>query len=46
MSIKLYKEFKDFHDEIKLDKESSNLKDKREILQKDISDKLPEELKK
>ena len=46
MSVKLYKQFKEFHEEIKLDKESSNLKDKREILQKDISDKLPAELKK
>lgn len=44
MGAKLYKQFKDFHDVIKLDKESSQLKEKREILQSDIESKLPKKL--
>ena len=31
MGAKLHKQFQDFHDTIKLDKESSLLKEKREI---------------
>lgn len=41
MKPRLYKEFQDFHDDIKLDKESSLLKDKREVLQEDFENKFP-----
>ena len=34
MGAKLYKQFQDFHGTIRLDKESSLLKEKRETLQK------------
>ena len=44
MGAKLHKQFKDFHDTIKLDKESIPLKQKRETLQADIEKKLPGEL--
>ena len=44
MGARLHKQFKDFHDTIKLEKESSQLKEKREILQSDIESKLPEKL--
>ena len=44
MSAKLHKQFMDFHDAIKLDKESSMLKQKRDALQADIEKKLPDEL--
>lgn len=45
LGAKLHKQFQDFHNTIKLDKETSQLKDKREILQSDIEDKLPGKLK-
>lgn len=45
MGAKLYKQFQDFHNTIKLDKSSSQLKEKREILQSDIESKLPDKLK-
>ena len=44
MGAKLHKQFMDFHDTIKLDKESTLLKQKRDTLQADIEKKLPEEL--
>lgn len=44
MGARLYKQFKKFHDTIKLEKEVTLLKEKREILQADIEEKLPEEL--
>lgn len=44
MGAKLHKQFQDFHDTIKLDKESSLLKEKRETLQSDIESKLPGKL--
>lgn len=44
MGAKLHKQFQDFHDTIKLDKESSLLKEKRETLQSDIEAKLPSKL--
>lgn len=44
MGAKLHKQFQDFHNAIKLDKESSLLKEKRETLQSDIEAKLPGEL--
>ena len=44
MSAKLYKQFQDFHNTIKLDKETSQLKEKRETLQTDIENKLPQKL--
>lgn len=42
--MKLKKQFSDFYDEIKIGKESEKLKDKREILEKDIKDKFPNEM--
>ena len=45
MGAKLHKQFQDFHNAIKLDKESNQLKAKRDILEADIKDKLPEKLK-
>ncbi|MDD6282314.1 MAG: hypothetical protein PUA70_02680 [Oribacterium sp.] len=39
--VKLKKEFDDFYKEIRIDKESQDLKDKREVLQSDIKSKLP-----
>lgn len=42
MGAKLYKQFQDFHNTIKLDKETSQLKEKRETLQTDIKNKLPQ----
>ena len=45
MGAKLHKQFMDFHNTIKLDKESTMLKQKRETLQTDIENKLPTELK-
>lgn len=44
MGAKLYKQFKDFHVAIKLDKGSSLLKEKRDMLQADIEEKLPGKL--
>lgn len=44
MGAKLHKQFQDFHDAIKLDKESSLLKEKRDTLQSDIEKKLPDKL--
>ena len=44
MGAKLHKQFMDFHDTIKLDKESTLLKQKRDTLQADTEKKLPEEL--
>lgn len=46
MGAKLYKQFNEFHDAIKLDKESTPLKEKREMLESDIKSKLPSELEK
>lgn len=46
MGAKLYKQFQDFHNTIKLDKESSQLKEKRETLENDIKNKLPSNLEK
>lgn len=46
MGAKLYKQFQDFHGTIRLDKESSLLKEKRETLQSDIEAKLPGKLEK
>ena len=40
--VKLKKEFDDFYKEIRIDKESQDLKDKRDVLQSDIKSKLPE----
>lgn len=45
MGAKLYKQFEDFHNTIKLDKSSTQLKEKRETLQSDIENKLPDKLK-
>lgn len=45
MSAKLHEQFMKFHDTIKLDKETSQLKEKRESLQRDIESKLPSKLK-
>ena len=39
--LKLKKEFADFYKEIKIDKETNALKEKREILEEDIKSKLP-----
>ena len=44
MGAKLHKQFVDFHDAIKLDKSSSLLKEKRDLLQSDIESKLPGKL--
>ena len=44
--MKLKKQFKDFYDEICIHEESEDLKEKRDILQKDIKDKFPAEMKK
>ena len=44
MGAKLHKQFQDFHNIIKLDKESSQLKEKRDMLQADIESKLPSKL--
>ena len=44
--MKLKKQFSDFYNEIRITSESEVLKSKREILQKDIEDYLPDELKK
>lgn len=44
MSAKLHEQFMKFHDTIKLDKETSQLKEKREVLQNDIESKLPSKL--
>lgn len=43
--LKLKKEFADFYKEIKIDKETNALKEKREILEEDIKSKLPTILK-
>ncbi len=45
MKPRLYDQFKEFHDLIKLDKESSLLKEKRDILQADFEKKFPKILK-
>ena len=39
--MKLKKEFEDFFKEIRIDSESNSLKDKREVLEDDIKEKLP-----
>lgn len=44
MGAKLHKQFQDFHDTIKLDKGSNQLKEKRDMLQADIESKLPDKL--
>lgn len=44
--MKLKKQFSDFYDEIKIDDEVEDLKEKREILENDLKDKLPGELEK
>lgn len=44
--MKLKKQFKDFYDEICIHEESEDLKEKTDILQKDIKDKFPDEMKK
>lgn len=44
--MKLKKQFADFYKEIKIDEEVEDLKEKREVLQGDIENKLPNELKK
>ena len=44
--MKLKKQFKDFYDEICIHEESEDLKEKRDILQKDIKDRFPDEMKK
>lgn len=44
--MKLKKEFKDFYTEIRIDKESDVLKEKREVLEGDIKDRYPDILKK
>lgn len=43
--MKLKKEFTDFYEEIRIDKETNALRDKREILEEDIKSKLPDILK-
>lgn len=43
--MKLKIQFKDFYDEICIHEESEDLKEKRDILQKDIKDKFPNEMK-
>lgn len=45
MQPRLYKQFEEFHNLIKLDKESSLLKEKRDILQGDFEKNFPEILK-
>lgn len=42
--MKLKKQFAEFYDEITIKDESEPLREKREILQKDIEDRLPDEL--
>jgi len=44
--MKLKKQFSDFYDEIRIQGESEQLREKREILQEDIENKFPDELKK
>lgn len=44
--LKLKKQFKDFYDAICIHEESEDLKEKRDILQKDVKDKFPDEMKK
>lgn len=44
--MKLKKQFKDFYDEICIHEESEDLKEKRDILQKDIEEKFPNEMEK
>lgn len=44
--MKLKKQFADFYKEIKIDEEVEDLKEKREILETDIKDRLPDEMKK
>ncbi len=41
VSMKLKKEFTDFYNEIRINKEANALKDKREVLENDIKSKLP-----
>ena len=43
--MKLKKEFADFYGKIRIDKETNALREKREILEKDIKSKLPDILK-
>lgn len=43
--MKLKKEFADFYREIRIDKETNALREKREILEEDIKSKLPDILK-
>ena len=43
--MKLKKEFDDFYREIRIDKETNALREKREILEEDIKSKLPDILK-
>ena len=44
--MKLKKQFSEFYDEICIHDESEDLKEKRDVLQKDIEDKFPDEMKK
>ena len=44
--MKLKKQFSEFYDEIRIKDESQKLKDKREILQKDVEDRFPSEMEK
>ncbi|HBF36314.1 MAG TPA: hypothetical protein DDW50_03245 [Firmicutes bacterium] len=44
--MKLKKQFEDFYKEIKIDDEIEDLKEKREILEEDIKNKLPTEMEK
>jgi len=43
--MKLKKQFKDFYDEICIHEESEDLKEKRDVLQKDIEDNFPDEMR-
>ena len=43
--MKLKKQFSDFYDVIRIKEESQKLKDKREILQKDVEQRFPDEMK-
>lgn len=43
--MKLKKQFSDFYDAIRIKEESQKLKEKREILQKDVEQRFPDEMK-
>lgn len=44
MGAKLYKQFMDFHETIKIDKDSTTLKEKRDTLESDFKSKFPSEM--